>query len=82
MSDKQPPVDMIEYATRLRASLQPMLDELPGDPAQRLATVMVAACLMLPADGETLKEAGSRASKVLTDYVKSGRKLGPPPSVH
>jgi len=79
MSNEQ---DLIAYATGLREALEPKLTELPEDPSIRLASIIVAAALIIPADGKTFEAAVAAARKVLTDYAAAGRKLGPPPTQH
>ena len=60
-------MDVIEYATGLRPVLIPALAELGGSPATRLATVIVAATLVLQADGVAVEAAMLAARKVLAE---------------
>ena len=76
------PIDIIEFATRLRAAIEPLMDELPNEPPTRLASVVVAAALAIPADGRAFEVAVVAARKVLSDYAAKGRSAGPLPTEH
>ena len=77
----EPEVDLIEFATRLRPALEPFLDELSDQPPIRLASIIVAAALTIPADGRTFDLAVVAARKVLADYATAGRNAGPSPTM-
>ena len=74
--------DLIKIATEMRPALQPFLKELPDDPAARLASIVVAGAMIVPADGQAFEAAVAAARKVIADYAAAGRALGPPPVAH
>ena len=72
-------LELSEIADHLRDGLKPIADDLPSEPVAKLATLMVAAALVVPVDSRDFERAVAAASHVLANYAKSG---GPEGTVH
>jgi len=67
-------VDLTIFANRIR----PLLDELEGEPPERLASLITAAVIASPLSSDDLVAAFLVASKALTEYAGEGWELKAP----
>ena len=73
---------MTDDLSDLAAKLQPILEEVEGTPAVRLACVMAAAALAVGGtDRESFEAACKGARAGLADYARKGRAAGPRPTL-
>ena len=66
-------MDLVKFADKVR----PLLEELEGAPAERLASLITAAVIARPMPVDDLIAAFEVARKVLTEYAEEGMELGP-----
>ncbi|GEM_PF-6621551 len=59
-------MDLLEFADKVR----PLLDELEGEPPERLASLITSAVLARPMSHEDLIAAFHVANKVLIEYAQ------------